>query len=161
MDFTDVLLLVIRWFHALAAVAWVGGGLYYLLILRPSLKTAGEDGAVDVRMLGEQFRGLVNTAIAVLLVTGIVLTVSRLTTDYVGVPYVAVLGVKIGMAIYMFYLVRFLRPRTYPEEPAPDNRGLQRLAALFTGARAVLLLGVIVFLLADILQALVEQGIGE
>lgn len=159
MDFTDVVLLAIRWLHALAAVAWVGGGLYYLLVLRPSIKRDGGDASVDLQMLGEQFRGLVNTAIAVLLVTGIVLTVSRLTTSYVGIPYVAVLSIKIALAIYMFYLVIFLRPRTYPEEANPPNRGLQRLTAFSTGAKAVLLLGVLVFLLADILRALVEHGL--
>lgn len=159
MSFTDVLLLAIRWIHALAAVAWVGGGAFYLLVLRPNLKrsSGGPDDAA--RRLGEQFRNLVNTAIAVLLVTGAVLTASRLTSDYVGTPYVAVLAIKVVLALYMFYLVRFLRPRTYPAEDSEGQRGLQRVTALFTGATAVLVVGVIVFLLADILRALVEKGI--
>jgi hypothetical protein len=65
----------------------------------------------------------------------------------------------------MFYLVRFLRPRTYSEEaadPCPSGRvagGLRRATNLMTGATAVLVIGVIVFLLADILKALIEKGI--
>ena len=154
-----MLLLAIRWLHALAAVAWVGGGLFYLLVLRPNLKASGDDPEEAVQRVGEQFRHLVNTAIAVLLVTGVILTLSRLTSDYAGLAYIVVLVIKVVLALYMFYLVRFLRPRTYPAEVAPKNGSLQRLTGLFTGATSVLVLGVIVFLLADILQALVEKGI--
>ena len=152
-----MLLLLIRWLHALAAVAWVGGGIFYLLVLRPSLTNDDSEGTV--RRLGEQFRHLVNTAIAVLLVTGVILTLSRLTSNYVGLPYVVVLTIKVVLALYMFYLVRFLRPRTYTEATTVKHKRLQRFTDLFTGATAVLMLGVIVFLLADILRALVEEGI--
>jgi uncharacterized membrane protein len=159
MGFTDVLILVIRWIHAIAAVAWVGGGIFYLVVLRPALRASNDDGESALRRLGEQFRHLVNTAIAVLLVTGAVMTLSRLTSGYVGLPYIVVLVIKIVMALYMFYLVRFLRSRTYPAEVMPQNKRLHRLTSVFTGATAVLILGVIVFLLADILRALIEKGI--
>ena len=159
MSFPDVLLLIIRWLHALAAVAWVGGGIFYLLILRPNLRASNQDLEEATRRLGEQFRHLVNTAIAVLLVTGVILTLSRLTSDYVGVSYIIVLILKIVLALYMFYLVRFLRPGTYIAGDALKTKGLQRFTAMFTGATAVLVLGVIVFLLADILRALIEKGI--
>ena len=154
-----MLLLIIRWLHAVAAVAWVGGGLFYLLILRPSLRSSDGNSGEAAKALGEQFRNLVNTAIAVLLVTGVILTVSRLTSNYVGIPYVVVLAIKIVLALYMFYLVRFLRPRTYLAEAVGKSGGIQRFTALFTGATAVLVVGVIVFLLADILRALIEKGI--
>ena len=160
MGFGDIVLLSIRWLHAIAAVAWVGGGIFYLLVLRPALNSSEGATAGLMSSLGGQFRHLVNTAIGVLIVTGIVLTVSRLTTDYAGIPYVAVLSIKIGLALYMFYLVRFLRPRTYSEASTDAGKGLRRLTAAFTGATAVLVLGVIVFLLADILRALVENDLG-
>ena len=159
MSFPDVLLLIIRWIHALAAVAWVGGGLFYLLVLRPAVRDAGRDTVEAIGGLGEQFRQLVNVAIGVLLVTGVVLTLSRLTSDYVGAPYIVVLIIKIVLALYMFYLVRFLRPRTYPTDVPTNVRGVRRVTGLLTGATAVLVIGVVVFLLADILRALVEQGI--
>ena len=159
MSFPDVLLLIIRWLHAMAAVAWVGGGIFYLMVLRPSIRNSNGDSALGIRRLGEQFRHLVNTAIAVLLVTGAVLTLSRLTSNYVGIPYVIVLVIKIVLALYMFYLVRFLRPRTYPEDASTTATGLQRFTSIFSGATAVLVMGVIVFLLADILRALIEDGI--
>ena len=157
MNFPDVVLLVIRWLHALAAVAWVGGGLFYLLVLRPSVRA--EESGESLRRIGEQFRSLVYTTMAILLVTGVILMLTRLTSAYVGTAYVVVLMVKIVLSLYMFYLVRFLRPRTYPEEPPAGAQRIQRLTTLFTGATAVLVVGVIVFLLADILRALIESEI--
>ena len=166
MSLPDVLLLVIRWVHALAAVSWVGGGMFYLLVLRPNIRALEGDQGLALRRLGQQFRAMVNTAIAVLIVTGVIMTFARLTSEFVGTAYVVVLVVKVVLALYMFYLVRFLRPRTYSDEPGTYSdgekapaRGFRRAANLMTGATAVLVIGVIVFLLADILKMLIEKGI--
>ena len=162
MSIADVLLLIIRWLHALAAVAWVGGGLFYLFVLRPSLKatsgkaTSGFDVG-EYPQVGDQFRNLVNTAIAVLIVTGVVLTLSRLTSDYGGIAYVIVLCIKVGLALYMFYLARFFLRHRQLSEPEAEARKFRRFTSLATSATTVLVLGVIVFLLADILASLVEQ----
>ena len=156
MTVADIILLAIRWLHALAAVAWVGGGIFYLLVLRPELGSPDVGSGDYARRLGEQFRQLVYTSMAVLLVTGAVLTVTRLTSNYAGVTYVVVLAIKIALAVYMFYLVRFLRHRTYPAEAPTQDTGVQRITSIFTSATTVLVIGVIVFLLADILRALVE-----
>ena len=134
--------------------------MFYLLVLRPNVKALEKgDQGLAVRRLGQQFRALVNLAIVVLIVTGAIMTFSRLTSEYVGAAYIVVLVVKVVLALYMFYLVRFLRPRTYSDEATAPSRGFRRAANLMTGATAVLVAGVIVFLLADILKALIEKGI--
>ena len=112
MNVLDWILVAIRWAHALAAVAWVGGGIFYLLVLRPALRRSSGNMEAN-RAIGEEFRGVVNTAIAVLLLTGVLLSVSRLTDSAVTVPYVAALVIKVALALYMFYVVRFLRPGVY------------------------------------------------
>ena len=88
MSLNDVLFLVMRWLHNIAAVAWVGGGIYYLLILRPRLRRSPQDTPNP----GQDYLSLVNTAFGILLVTGAVLTFHRVTSGFIGVPYVAVLG---------------------------------------------------------------------
>jgi uncharacterized membrane protein len=113
------------------------------------------------RDLGPEFRSLVNTAIMVLLLTGVILSVARLTEDVTSVPYVAVLVVKILLAAYMFYVVRFLRRRSYPEEPAAGTGRLERLRSAATGTTAVLVTGVVVFGLSDVLTLLFEGGLRE
>ena len=156
MSISEVLFLIIRWLHAIAAVAWIGGGLFYLLILRPSLRRAS--GGVDAAV-GRDFRALVTTAMGILLVTGAIMTFDRLTSGFVGAPYAVVLAIKITLALYMFYLVRFLRSQTYPNDPQQVSTGYKRWTSVLSGGTTVVILGVIVFLLADILSTLFEQGL--
>lgn len=160
MNVLDWILLAIRWIHALAAVAWVGGGLFYVLILRPALNRSGGDTSAARSAIGVEFRGLVNTAIGVLLLTGVILSVSRLTNSNITIAYVAVLVAKISLAMYMFYVVRFLRREAYPGDPAPGTGRLARIRSGLTGTTGVLIIGVVVIGLSDVLDALFEQGLG-
>ena len=159
MNVLDWILVVIRWGHALAAVAWVGGGMFYVLVLRPAL---GRNPVSDEarRSVGSEFRGLVATAIGVLLITGTVLSLSRLTADTVTTPYVGVQVAKIALAVYMFYVVRFLRQREYPEQPEPESHRWSRIKGMLTNTTAVLVIGVVVIGLSDVLNALFEGSLG-
>ncbi|PKB71646.1 MAG: hypothetical protein BZY87_04600 [SAR202 cluster bacterium Io17-Chloro-G6] len=169
MNVLDWILLAIRWGHALSAVAWIGGGIFYLMVLRPALQRArgqAQGRAAGLppetnRAIGVEFRGLVSTAIAVLLLTGVILSVSRLTEDAVTSPYVAVLVVKIILALYMFYVVRFMRQDTYPEEIELGGSGWQRLRGRLTGTTALLVIGIIVIGLSDVLDGLLENALAH
>ena len=154
----DGLLLVIRWVHAVAAVAWVGGGIFYVLVLRPAA-SRNSLTAEALRSIGEEFRALVHTVIAVLLITGIILSASRLTASGVSLFYVVVLGIKIGLAFYMFYVVRFLRHTAYPDDIAGSTCWWVRVCRGMTSTTGVLVIGVLVFGLADLLDALFEAGL--
>ena len=128
------------------------------MVLRPSIQRAPASRETN-RLLGIEFRALINTAILVLLLTGVIISVARLTEDSISIAYVAVLVVKIVLATYMFYVVRFLRQSTYPEElPAGDNWWDKARSGL-TGTTAVLIIGLVVFGLADVLTALFEDGL--
>ncbi len=159
MNVLDWILLAIRWGHALAAVAWVGGGIFYLMVLRPALQQARGLPAETSRSIGVEFRGLVSTAIAILLLTGVILSVSRLTEDAVTSPYVAVLVVKIALALYMFYVVRFMLQDSYPEDPELGDSRWQRLMGRLTGTTALLVTGVVVIGLSDVLDGLLENAL--
>lgn len=156
----DWILTAIRWAHALAAVSWVGGGIFYLMVLRPAVRRAQGLPADTGRALGEEFRGLIGTAIAVLLLTGAILTASRLTEDVVTTAYVGVLVVKIVLALYMFYVVRFLRQGSYPADPveAAASR-LRRVGRYLTGTTALLVIGIVVIGLSDVLDGLMEGAL--
>ena len=158
----DWFLLVIRWLHALAAVAWVGGSLFFLVVLRPALSNTPQASALN-RIAGREFRNLVDTAIWVLLVTGVILSINRLTTGYAGGAYGAVLGLKIALAVWMFYLVWFRQRRSANAPPQPSDSPtpalLRAARATFSVTNLILILGVVVLLLADILRDLFERGI--
>ena len=133
--------------------------MFYVLVLRPAL---GRNPVSDEarRSVGSEFRGLVATAIGVLLITGTVLSLSRLTADTVTTPYVGVLVAKIALALYMFYVVRFLRQREYPEQPEPESHRWSRIKGMLTNTTAVLVIGVVVIGLSDVLNALFEGSLG-
>lgn len=134
-----------------------------MMVLRPAISNARGSAQglppETSRNIGVEFRGLVSTAIAVLLVTGAILTASRLTEDAVTSPYVAVLVVKIVLALYMFYVVRFMRQDSYPEDVELGNSGWQRLRGRLTGTTALLVTGIIVIGLSDVLDGLLENAL--
>ncbi|MCH8350636.1 MAG: hypothetical protein J4N84_16125 [Chloroflexi bacterium] len=92
--------------------------------------------------------------------TGVILSLSRLTADTVTAPYVGVLVAKIILALYMFYVVRFLRPHIYTEEMAEGRGRWDRVRGRLTNTTAVLITGVVVIGLSDVLDALFERGLG-
>lgn len=143
----------------MSAVAWVGGGIFYLMVLRPAIRRAQGLPADTGRAIGVEFRSLVSTAIAVLLLTGVILSVSRLTEDAVTSPYVAVLVVKIVLALYMFYVVRFMRQNSYPEDQELGDSRWQRLLGRLTGTTALLVTGIVVIGLSDVLDGLLENAL--
>ncbi len=159
MGVLDWILVVIRWGHALSAVAWVGGGAFYLLVLRPAIRRSQglppETGAA----IRDEFRGLVTTAIAVLLLTGAILSVARLTGDAATVPYAIVLGVKITLALYMFYVVRFVRRGDYGDREDTGGSWLRRAVQRLTTPMALLVIGIVVIGLSDVLDALIEDAL--
>ncbi len=161
MTVLDWILLALRWAHALSAVAWVGGGIFYLMVLRPALRRTRALPPGTNQAIGVEFRGLVSTAIAVLLLTGVILSVSRLTEDALTSPYVGVLVVKIVLALYMFYVVRFMRQSSYPEDPEMGDSRWQRLRDRLTGTTALLVIGIVVIGLSDVLDGLLESALAS
>ena len=143
----------------MSAVAWVGGGIFYLMVLRPAIRRSQglppETGAA----IRDEFRGLVATAIAVLLLSGVILSVTRLTGEGATVPYAIVLGVKIALALFMFYVVRIVRRGDYDASQEPDTRGLRRAVRRATSPMALLVVGVVIIGLSDVLDGLFESAL--
>ena len=164
MSVGDTFLLVVRWLHLVSAAAWVGGSLFYLLALRPATRRSPESARLINVAAASEFRALVDTCIFVLLATGIILTFNRLTPGVIGVPYAVTLAVKIVLSLWMFYLVSSRRRGTvlldaYLESPTPGTTRTQKVARVISGYNAVVILGIIVFLLADLLQVLFEKAL--
>ena len=162
MGVLDWILVIIRWGHALAAVAWVGGGAFYLLVLRPAIRRSQGLPPDTSAAIRDEFRGLVTTAIAVLLLTGVILSVARLTSDAATIPYAVVLGVKITLALYMFYIVRIVRivrRGGYVEQQGTGGGWLRSVALRLSSPMALLIIGIVVIGLSDVLDALIEDAL--
>lgn len=177
MELLDGLRVVLRWAHAIASVAWVGGSFFYLWVLRPALAFSE---AREMRQAVEQrvnrgFQELVDACIMILVVSGVLLSFDRLAQGPISGAYVVLLGLKITAAMWMFYLARQLRSgragsaRTVGVAPSavmesrPSGRGamfvLQELKGVFSPSRLVLGLGLVIVLLAILLRAVYEGGL--
>lgn len=144
--------LIVRAVHILAAAAWVGGNLFYMVVALPALREGGPAPGVAAKM-AEMFRQLVTICIAVLLLTGAYLALDRLTATTLGWPYLVVLSVKIALALCMFALATYL-----------GQSNIRRLAKRSTrlskaAPRLMLALGILVFALGALLNALFEATI--
>src|SRR5947209_1602462 len=89
---------VMRTVHLVAASAWIGGSIFYLLALVPGLR-AGEPAPRAAAAVAAGFRRLVNLCMGALLLTGMFLTVDRLSSATLGPAYLVVLVVKIVVAL--------------------------------------------------------------
>ena len=153
MTIPDGILTALYWLHHLGAVAWVGGSVFYLLVLRPAFQRAAPAPETR-RAIGAEFRGVVHTAIILLVITGAIMTAAQLTREETSPQYLATLILKIGLAVYMMFLVWRSRRPTPPTAPPPALGRWGKIKAGCTGATALLILGVLVIGLSDVLAAL-------
>ena len=166
MSVNDLFLLIVLWAHLVSATAWVGGSIFYLFVLRPALRKSAEGGREINIAAADEFRAMVDTAIFVLLATGIILTFNRLTPGVIGVQYALVLAVKIALSVWMFILARDRRRRTallelHRERPTPPSGPWRKVLRALSGYNTLVILGLVVFLLADALDVIFESALNS
>ena len=161
MSIGDVFLLIVRWLHLLSAAVWVGGGLFYLLVLMPALHRTGASPHRLMTEVANEFRSLVNTCIIILLATGVILALNRLTASNTDTPYAITLGLKSILSVWMVWLVRSQQHRNrtlapYLHGDHQSTSTFQKIVHSVSGYYAIVLLGVIIFFLSDLLKILFE-----
>ncbi|TMC18191.1 MAG: hypothetical protein E6J31_02115 [Chloroflexi bacterium] len=143
---------IVRAAHTLAAAAWVGGSILYLVAVLPALRSKGPAPAIAGE-IAALFRRMVNICMGILLLSGAYLTFDRLTQTTLGWPYLVVLGLKIVLATGMFILAIYI-----------GQSNIRRLAKRSTrlsraAPQLMLALGIIVFILGALLNSLFEGTI--
>ncbi|GAC1424092.1 MAG: hypothetical protein NVSMB54_06280 [Ktedonobacteraceae bacterium] len=152
MMLMQVLRVLMRVAHIIAASVWVGGSIMYLLVVIPALRLGGATPAIS-GTIANLFKRLVNMCIGVLLLSGAYLTFDRLTQTTLGLPYIIVLILKIVGAIGLFVLALYV-----------GQSNIRRLAKRTThfskvAPQLMLALGILVFVLGAILNQLFEATI--
>ena len=155
----DWFMLLVRWVHAIGAVAWIGGSAFFAFVLRPVEAANPELVRPVMRSIGPVYRELVDIAVIAIIVSGLVLMFDRLTGNDASPAWVIVLGVKLALALWMFYLVWRFRQSDF--NPAERPAGISARLSWLVGYNAMVFLGVIVFMLASLMQALFETTISS
>jgi len=164
MDTGELFLLIIRWLHLASAAAWVGGSIFYLLVLRPAIRSASGSHGPLLSAVGREFRTLVNACIVVLVATGVILAFDRLTEDIVDSPYVITLAIKSVLSVWMFMQVQSERRRSefldaFARGEEPPSGRLRAALRSVSGYNALVIVGIAVFLLSDLLKVLFETAL--
>ncbi len=154
LDAASVLLVIVRVAHILAATAWVGGSIMYLVVVIPALRLGGATPVVAGNV-ANLFKRMVNICIGVLLLTGAYLTFDRLTQTTLGLPYLIVLVLKIAGAIGLFVLALYI-----------GQSNIRRLAKRTTrlskaAPQLMLALGILVFILGAVLNQLFAMTVAS
>jgi putative copper export protein len=144
--------LIVRTAHLLAAAAWVGGSILYLVVVLPALRIGGPAPEVSAQ-IATLFRRIVNICIGVLLLSGAYLMFDRLTSTSLGWPYLVVLGIKITAALAMFVLAIYLGQSNIRRLAKRTSR-LSKVAP-----QLMLAIGILVFLLGALLNGMFEATI--
>ena len=160
----DWFMLLVRWVHAIGAVAWVGGSAFFAFVLRPGELAISDLVRPLLRSIGQVYRELVDIAVIAIIVSGLVLMFDRLTGNDASAAWFIVLGVKLALALWMFYLVWHFRQSDfrYSGSSMTDRpTGISARLSWLVGYNAMVFLGVIVFLLASLMQVLFETTISD
>jgi putative copper export protein len=148
-----VLRVIMRTVHTVAAAAWVGGSIFYLVALLPALRAGGPVPDVAAKV-GGYFRTLVNTSMGVLLLTGVYLTFDRLSSAMLGLTYLVVLVIKIVAALGMFGLAIYQAQ----ESTASLLRAGSRAPVSSSVPKLILALGLLTFALGALLTTVYEAA---
>ena len=152
MSAGDLLLVLVRTAHLLAAAAWVGGSIVYAVSGRPAPGAGGRPFAWVVRL-----------CTWALILSGAAMVVDRLAIAATSPFYLAGLALKVGLAIAMFGLAGSLVPSAArlrrpgpPAAAAPSGR-----PAWLTTPYLILELGVLVYLLGAVLAVTYTRALGQ
>ncbi|MBT3555077.1 MAG: hypothetical protein HOE50_10195 [Chloroflexi bacterium] len=155
----DWIMLIVRWAHAIGAVAWIGGSAFFAFVLRPVERANPDLVRPVLRPLGSVYRELVDISVIAIIITGLILMFDRLTGNDATAAWFIVLGVKLALAIWMFYLVWHFRQSDF--DPIEQPKGFAARLSWLIGYNAMVFFGVIVFFLASILRVLFENSIAS
>ncbi len=155
----DWIMLFVRWAHAIGAVAWIGGSAFFAFVLRPVERANPDLVRPLLRPLGSIYRELVDISVIAIIITGIILMFNRLTGNDASPAWFVVLGVKLALAVWMFYLVWHFRQSDF--DPSERPTGITARLSWLIGYNAMVFIGVVVFLLASILRTLFENSIAS
>ena len=150
-------MLLVRWAHAIGAVAWIGGSVFFAFVLRPVERANPDLVRPLLRPIGSVYRELVDISVISIIVTGLVLMFDRLTGNDASPAWFIVLGIKLALALWMFYLVWNFRQSDF--DPSKKPPGITARLSWLVGYNAMGFIGVIVFLLASTMRVLFESTI--
>ena len=121
-----ILDIIIDFFHLLATVIWIGGAIYINIVLIPSLDAI--DPSQRGKLMGvaaKRFMVLAWSSIAILIITGIILTYQEIAGDLTKVAELAMIikhVIVVLMIVIGFIMTWILTPKSHKLAPKPKEK---------------------------------------
>jgi len=154
----EIVTALIFWVHMLAAVVWIGGMVFNLLVVRPSM------GVVDLPQrlkladnILRRFIPVVWISVGLLVLTGLLMTLKRVASFEILLKtgYGNILILKLTVVAVMISIVASIRysllPRFESLIDSQSNDLNKVLGQMVTLVKVNLVLGVLILLLAELL----------
>ncbi len=161
MNIVNIFNIAVTWAHLISATAWVGGSIFWLIVLTPSIQKIPSNHKTEIlRSISHEFKSVVDTSMFILLFTGAILTFNKITPGHIGSLYVLILGIKILLVSYLFYLLRSRRNNLKTSRFfGTKNTSRNRFVILTKKSNMIVLIGLIVYLISSILSSISEASI--
>ena len=160
MEISEIFHLLIRWAHLVSATIWVGGSLFWLLVITPASKKTSGNIVQFANKMSYEFRSLVTTCIFIMVITGAIMTFDRITPGNIGPIYLILLGIKIILVLTMIYLIRTKRKLptylTKNNTEIQNNSKTSKIVQWLSSYNLIVIIGLIVYLISDILKLIYE-----
>ena len=165
MNHWDVLLLGIRWLHLLAATVWIGGSLFYLLILGPVLKNPQHQdrhGQGLIKAISVKFKHTVDICLWILVVSGSVILIDRATGNYLTTVYITAISIKLLLVSILVSIILTKRRLKFSQSSLAQESSLfKRLSYRIVQWKTIAYLGVVILFITEILRFAVEQALSN
>ena len=139
--------LIINIVHLLSASIWIGG--CFLLIIFSGSKTfkLHKESTSIFHTLSGLFRESVNASMILIFLSGIIMTIQKLSLVQTSLSYAVILGFKILISIWVSYRIWKFRKTNYPKYS-------NQIKEWLLGYNSFIVYGVLIFLLAGSLESI-------
>ena len=166
----DILTVTVRWVHSASAILWIGGSIFFLVVLRPAIRDSEKTGSTPNKLIASlatlHFREWVHLSMVALLVSGAILSFDRLTEPSISAVYIGALTAKIAIAFWLFGIgTATYRRKTIAksdigrQEDVETNNKLVKWLKPLISPPMIVYGGLIVILLSNLLNIAFEKVI--
>lgn len=161
MDPIDILMVLMRWLHLTSAAVWIGGSIFFILVVQSKTNDSKKFAKISKFGILSEFSSLSDILISTLLLSGMILTVNRLTIGTISSLYLSILSFKILLSLWLFLIVWFQRGfRKNVTDSTPllvENDVSKKIRDFFGSHKAIVPVGLIIFLVSDALKIISEK----
>ena len=157
-------MVLMRWLHLTSAAVWIGGSIFFILVVQSKTNDSKQFAKISKFGILSEFNSLSDILISTLLLSGMILTVNRLTIGTISSSYMSILSFKIILSLWLFLIVWFQRGfrknliDSTNFSSQNDPKTVRKKITGFLGShKAIVPVGLVVFLVSDALKIISEK----